>query len=108
MSDIKKGDRVRVAFEGEVTVAGDKLRINAPCHEDGFAWVDPSMAEKIEPPVEVFTRRDTVRDKRVPEFVFTVGQGGYFDHFNGKWNQRDEKYLKQYFTSENYEKIHLA
>lgn len=85
MADVKKGDRVKVTIEGEVTdvqatgdvVLGGHSPSNAIFRQGGNGRYTATV-EKIEPPVEVFRDGDLIRAKESPDMVIVLtGDGGY-------------------------------
>lgn len=95
-----EGERVRVVLEGEVTYlarhgfsVGDGTANNyITAHAEHVVSV-----EKIEPPVEVFKKGDTVRSLNSHSYVFTIGRDGYFDHYNGIFNPNSPPFTSRYF-----------
>ena len=109
MSDYqpKKGDRVRLTIEGEVTDHNGTyfiVRQNglwaAEFHQRGDFAI-----EKIEPPVVQLQFRpgDTVRNKRQPSLIYSLGNDGYFAHEAKEWRFETTRG----FTSADFEKVNL-
>ena len=111
MSDYRpsKGDRVRVVLEGEVTSThrgGDSFVVGAfgEANEIAASAEHVISIEKLEPPVTVFKPGDTVRNKKLHEFIYTVAENGYYDHYAAcVFTDGEES-----FTSETYELILFA
>lgn len=105
--DIKKGDRVKVTIEGEVSYVGETwLTIN---HNHDVAYKEPgAMVEKIEPPVEVFKPGDVVRVRgwEGEGGLLHLAHGGYINEYHTLF-QRDREWMEKEFTSERYEKVDL-
>lgn len=103
----KPGDRVRVVIEAEVdsvrpyrvVFAG---RDDLPGRYTEVLKSQIVSVEKVEPPVEVFEPGDTVRNKMVPDFVYSIGHGGFYAHRTGHWYE-----CKSEFTSSDYERVEL-
>lgn len=80
MSEFRKGDRVRVTFEGEVSVPSSSIDGMVVVSVDSGPmrshWVRPECVEKIEPAVEPFQPGDFVREVSSGR-VFYVAKGGY-------------------------------
>lgn len=102
MTEVKKGDRVRVTFEGTVICADTDA---AYIQDDGnrrHRWVTVSEVKVLPPPVVTFKPGDVVRHKSLGS-VFTIARGGYIGHTLGEYMPYDGK-----FTSEKYEKVELS
>ena len=105
MEDIKKGDRVRITIEGEVTaVSTNGDLIVDDYHEIATAAPTGGITvEKVEPPVEVFGPGDVVRHK-TEKVLYTIGKNGFLNHRSGiLW----ESTTFEPFTSEHYERVSL-
>lgn len=102
----RSGDRVRVTFEA--TVEYKKAFggfVFKPVNGGNLVSLEDTAdlsIQKIEPPFEVFGPGDRVRHKNIPDYQYTIGHGGYFDHVNNLWNVSKTK-----FTSETYERVEL-
>lgn len=109
MSDIKKGDRVRLAgAEFEVV---RYCGTYATLYQDGAyaAEVKPSYVplEKIEPPVEVFGKGDVVRTEEGR--LILLGREGYTYLQTGQHRPFGKGlYSRSHFTSENFQKVNLT
>ena len=116
MTDIKKGDRVKVTLEGTLTSAD---------HPDAFAMgrsqqraIFSTQAkeytvtiEKIEPPVEVFKPGDVVRVKRgLDGHARVLGQDSYIVIPSGRqWRYGEAGgYEREEFTSRRFERVNLS
>lgn len=102
--EVKKGDRVRVVLEGEVTF----VYPGADWALSGRSIVDPThdhvvSVEVLPPPATVFKPGQVVRARRCPECVFTITRTGWVDHQMGhthrEWPPVDT------FTSKDYELV---
>lgn len=111
MADIKKGDRVKVTIEGEVanTTTHDYV-VGIGGHNAVFARNPRDYTvtvEKIEPPVEVFKPGDVVRDKGVPDFLYSIGPSGYTQLSDGSHFKWDSCLGSDHFTSREFEKVNI-
>lgn len=112
---IQPGDYVRVTIEG--TYEGGDGFITPGVHKDDERdWEyasgegDTVTVEKVEPPVVVFKPGDRIRRKLtngwdIP-YEITVADEGYLQHHSGGrvvWRG-----TRLEFTSEDFEKVHLA
>lgn len=117
MTDVKKGDRVRITFEGEADeyLAG----ITYGTHEAGDRNFevrsdegDTVTIEKIEPPVEVFGPGDLLRTTHDgPPAYYYLAENGYVRLVGGGYGNVTPFYEYDegdVFTSKEYEKVDLA
>ena len=114
MTDIKKGDRVKVTLEGEVLFQGDRS-IEARV-EDGrvvevYAPRSPLatavIIEKIEPPVKVFKPGDVVQNSAhvyalTPHGFVVLDDGVFYGYGEGG------RYKVSDFTSETFDRTGIA
>lgn len=105
MTDIKKGDRVKVTFEG--VVRGVNARY-VSLENDATAWLgelrhDLVTVEKIEPPVEVFKTGDLVRSIDSRNY-YLITDKGYLEMNKGIRGQHNPL-GSIVFTSKNYERV---
>lgn len=121
MSDIKVGDRVKVAIEGTV---GEVLRLGDNNTVYGLGFVnqfgngshtvftnqDDVTVEKIEPPVETFGPGDVVRAKGI-RGVFesrALGRDGYLAFPGGRfYRYGTDGFQASEFTSDRYERVEI-
>jgi hypothetical protein len=118
MTEFKKGDRVRVTFDGAVTDAPTfvkRLRVTTDDHKYGvrgsLAWVEVEHVEKIEPPVEVFKPGDRLRRKGWEgAYEITLGSEGYLQHLTsgGVSYSTYTASPREFFNSENFDKVDLG
>lgn len=99
----KKGDRVRVVLEGEVTRGlgiTDTFDLEGRyIYANGYAV---TSIEKIEPPVELFGPGDTVRGRATGR-LFTLAATGYINHGRGDFTCSST----QKFTSLDFERVEI-
>jgi len=100
MSEIKKGDWVRLTIEGEVDeVVYFGSYISTPKVKIGkymYSLDERYTVEKTEPPMVTFKPGDRVRSKRTGN-EFTIGHGGYFSHQRHFWNGRVATFTSKVF-----------
>ena len=111
MTDIKKGDRVRVALEGVVQRTFDNGNLWLESSDFGTA-IDGThviSVEKIEPPVEVFKPGDVVRSLATGSYWY-LATNGYVRMTSADFPEPVEFYEytdSTEFTSDEYEKVDL-
>lgn len=108
----KRGDRVRVTLEGEITRIMDiepgseevELRVE---HNGSasFVYTDMATVEKVEPKYEVFGPGDVVR-VRGGKNVVAIGDGCHFDVSDPYARACESEACR--FTSEFYERVPLG
>lgn len=110
MTDIKKGDRVRVTFE---SVASEVSSVGLNLH-NGHTFVNIKQegvtVEKIEPPVEVFKPGDVVRNSA---WTYALGTDGFltiasaYGHPVGTFSRYGEngRYEASDFTTKWFERV---
>ena len=103
-----EGDRVRVVLEGVADdIRYERFRIGGGTLFANI--IDPNKdhvvsVEKLEPPVTVFKPGDTVRNKKLHEYIYTVAENGYYDHYAACVFTDGE----ELFTSRDYELVELV
>lgn len=97
----RTGETVRVVLEGRVTnvtrgefMVGTNIVFPAAEHVVSI--------EKVEPPAVAFEPGQTVRHKVQPQFIYSIGRDGYYDHHAKRWWARHVD-----FTSADYELVDL-
>lgn len=106
----RRGDRVKVTLEGEVTRVMDiepgsetvELRIEHNGRAS-FVYTDMATVEKVEPPVETFGPGAVVRDKVVHSARYAIGNGGYFSFTTNEWHDDPTD-----FTTDRYERVEVS
>lgn len=122
-ADIKKGDRVRVVIEGEVTSAADGGGFHFDVGQ-AAGWIHPDApevvsVEKIEPPVEVFGPGDVVRSISQPDYVYLVRPNNRYIYLRTHHDHHDHDAPNVLvgrefgpasfgFTSKYYERVDLS
>lgn len=116
MSDIKRGDRVKVTLEGEVVYASKHGRaievasgVNGGTVEicsGGPALADlGATIEKIDPPVVVFEPGDVVIRKHDNAPILLADQGYVYLRADARGNfytYADTGYAREFFNSERF------
>lgn len=108
MSDIKKGDLVRVTIEG---VIHDSEGLGIFLH-DGCTYINtkkPGVSvERIEPPVVQFKPGDRLRRRNGMAYEVTLGVDGYLHHSTDHFFRFSDPLPRGFFNSERFEKINLS
>lgn len=107
-----EGDYVRVVLEGRVSqdgaysfIIGDDYEHSNIIFPDGKHVLS---VEKVEPAVVTFQPTQTVRHKKYPYLVYSLGFTGYYAHFDGSWYPNDDpKNPALDFTDADYELLEV-
>lgn len=109
----KRGDRVRVTLEGEITRIMDvepgseevELRIEHN-GSTSFVYTDMATVEKIEPEYEVFGPGSMLRSTVLPNMHYFLSDGHFYAH-NTEYpgGSLRKEYGDRRFTAEFYERV---
>ena len=111
MTEVRKGDYVRITIEGEWLVEGYTVEGIKALPEIGVAPGDTVTVEKIEPPVETFKPGDVVRPKANHEYVYAILENDKYTYLKcpEEFTILGGTFGPMYppFTSRHYEKVSI-